>query len=153
MTKTGKALNIPMINDVYDALREMQDIQREIAEIQSEDCDKDRQRMVADGRVFNISENREWWKAAKKAAKIKRLCWHDLRHTFATRLMASTKNMKIVQSACGHGSIVTTNRYAHVDNQQMHDALSNLIASRPKRRPGPFGDRRSADSVLKWGRA
>jgi integrase len=126
MTKTGKALNIPMIDDVYDALREMQDIQREIAKIQSDACDKDRQRMVADGRVFNITENREWWKAAKKAAKVKKLRWHDLRHTFATRLMESSKNMKIVQSACGHGSIVTTNRYAHVNNQQMHDALSNL---------------------------
>jgi integrase len=126
MTKTGKALNIPMIDDVYDALKEMQGIQRELTEMQAEDGDKDRQRMVADGRVFNITENREWWKAAKKAARVKGLRWHDLRHTFATRLMASSKNMKIVQAACGHGSIVTTNKYAHVNNQQMHDALSSL---------------------------
>jgi len=126
MTKTGKALNIPMIDDVYEALREMRDIRREIADLQAEDDDKDRQRMLADGRVFNIYENREWWKAAKKAARVKGLRWHDLRHTFATQLMASSKNMKIVQAACGHGSIVTTNKYAHVNNQQMHDALSHL---------------------------
>ncbi len=126
MTKTKKALNIPMIDDVYAALREMQDIQRELAELQPEGDDADRQRMVADGRVFNISENREWWKAAKKAARVKNLRWHDLRHTFATRLMETSKNMKIVQAACGHGSIVTTNRYAHVNNKMMHDALAAL---------------------------
>ena len=73
--------------------------------------------MVADGRVFNILENREWWTKARREAKVNNLRWHDLRHTFATRLMASSKNLKVVKEACGHGSIATTTRYAHVDLQ------------------------------------
>jgi hypothetical protein len=32
----------------------------------------------------------------------------------AIRLMASSKNLKVVKEACGHGSIATTTRYAHV---------------------------------------
>lgn len=129
MTKTGKALKIPMVAAVYDALREMQDIQREIAEIQSENPDRERQRMVSDGRVFNISENREWWKAALKEAKIKNLRWHDLRHTFASRLMASSKNMALVKEACGHGSLATTTRYVHVNDDTLRDAMEQAQAS------------------------
>ena len=127
MTKTGKALDIPMIDDVYDALMELMDIHREIAEILAEEnSDKERQRMVADGRVFITKENREWWTAARKEAKIKNLRWHDLRHTFATRLMAVSKNMKVVQEACGHGSMATTSRYAHVNNERLHKEMSGL---------------------------
>jgi integrase len=127
MTKTGKALDIPMIDDVYDALIELKEIQREIAKILAEDeNDTERQRMVADGRVFNISENREWWTKAREEAGVKDLRWHDLRHTFATRLMASSKNMKVVKEACGHGSIATTTRYAHVDNETLHNEMAGL---------------------------
>ena len=126
MTKTGKALNIPMIDDVRLALREMQEIQAEIAAFQAEDEDRDRQRMVSDGRVFNISENREWWRAALREAKISNLRWHDLRHTFASRLVEAGVNMKIVQEACGHASMAMTARYAHINNKQLHDALANL---------------------------
>ncbi|HEY6376919.1 MAG TPA: site-specific integrase [Edaphobacter sp.] len=129
MTKTGKALNLPMNDEVYAALTEMKDIKRQIAEIHAEDTDKERRRMVADGRVFNTSENREWWAAALKEAKIENLRWHDLRHTFATRLMALSKDMKVVQIACGHGSIATTTRYAHVDDERLFDEIAKL--SRP----------------------
>jgi integrase len=81
MTKTGKAQTIPMIDDVFDALKELRDIQRDIAAIQSEgkSSDKPAQRMVADGRVFNIAENREWWGAALEEARIEKFRWHDLR--------------------------------------------------------------------------
>jgi hypothetical protein len=81
MTKTGKAQTIPMIDDVFDALMELRDIQRDIAAIQSEgkSSDKPAQRMVADGRVFNIAENREWWGAALEEARIEKFRWHDLR--------------------------------------------------------------------------
>jgi len=60
LTKTGKAQNIPIINDVYEALVELREIQREIAKLRGDSAPG--QRMVDDGRVFMITENREWWK-------------------------------------------------------------------------------------------
>jgi len=128
MTKTGKAQTIPMIDDVFDALEELRYIQQEIAEIQSESksSGKPAQRMVADGRVFNISENREWWAAALEQAKIEKFRWHDLRHTFASRLVEAGANMKVVQEACGHASITMTARYAHVSNRTLQDAMALL---------------------------
>jgi integrase len=132
MTKTGKAQTIPMIDDVYEALQELRSIQREIAEIQADgkSSEKPPQRMVADGRVFNISENREWWAAALEEAKIEKFRWHDLRHTFASRLVEAGANMKVVQEACGHASITMTARYAHVSNKTLQDAMALL--NRPK---------------------
>ena len=122
-----------MIDDVFDALKELRDIQRQIAAIQSEgkSSDKPAQRVVADGRVFNIAENSEWWSAALEEAKIEKFRWHDLRHTFASRLVEAGANMKVVQEACGHASITMTARYAHVSNKTLQDTMALL--NRPKR--------------------
>jgi hypothetical protein len=60
-----------MIDDVYKALRELQKIQKQIGRIQAGDSEEsDRVRMVANGRVFNILENRTWWSNALREAKI-----------------------------------------------------------------------------------
>jgi len=59
-------------------------------------------------------------------AKIEKFRWHDLRHTFASRLVEAGANMKVVQEACGHASITMTARYAHVSNKTLHDAMSLL---------------------------
>ena len=128
MTKSGKAQTIPMIDDVREALIELQGIQRELVELHAEadELDKEPQRMVAGGRVFNISENREWWKAAKAEAGVKDLRWHDLRHTFASRLVLAGYNMKIVQEGCGHQSLAVTQRYAHINQETLADAMASL---------------------------
>ena len=131
MTKTGKAQSIPMIDDVFDALKELKGIQEEIAAIQAgAESEKGSQRMRLDGRVFIISENREWWTAALKGAKVNNFRWHDLRHTFASRLVEAGANIKLVQEACGHASITMTARYAHVSNNALKDAMSALNRSR-----------------------
>jgi integrase len=123
MTKTGKAQTIPMIDDVYEALMQLREIQTELAELRGEGK---QQRMVADGRVFQIAENREWWNAALKEAKIQNFRWHDLRHTTASKLVLSGANMKVVQEALGHASISMTSRYAHLSNKALQDAMSVL---------------------------
>lgn len=127
MTKTGKPQTIYLIDDVHDALMELQMVQEELAQLQSEvKGSKAPQRMVADGRVFAISENREWWNAALKEAKVLNFRWHDLRHTTASRLVESGANMKLVQEALGHASITMTARYAHISNKALQVAMSAL---------------------------
>jgi site-specific recombinase XerD len=73
-----------------------------------------------------LSENREWWKAGHTEARIDNFRWHDLRHTFASRLVEAGVNMKVVQEACGHATIAMTARYAHVSNKALHDAMEVL---------------------------
>lgn len=54
--------------------------------------------------------------------------FHDLRHTFATRMLRQTKNLKLVSKLLGHTSIETTMRYAHVLQSDMEAALANFSA-------------------------
>jgi integrase len=128
-TKNGAPHTVPMIDDVYNALRELQKIQEEIQRIQNEtksDCGPEPVRMVANGRVFNISENRTWWDTALTEAKIKDFKWHDLRHTFCSRLAQAGYSLKVIQEAAGHRSIAMSARYAHMDQTTLRNAMSVL---------------------------
>jgi len=53
-----------------------------------------------------------FWKAVKKAG-IRHIRFHDLRHTFATRLVRAGTDLITVQHLLGHASITMTARYAH----------------------------------------
>jgi len=50
---------------------------------------------------------------------------HVLRHTFATRLMATT-SMRIVQQLLGHKNISTTQVYTHPNDQDLKTAIKSL---------------------------
>lgn len=120
MTKTGKPLEIPMSDRIVDSLADLKRIRQLLSDKTNED------RLVDDGRVFMIRENREWWSKALKEAEVEDIRWHDLRHTFATRLVQRGVHLSIVQKLCGHRSITTTMRYAHADDSSMRDAVNSL---------------------------
>lgn len=124
MVKTRKPLDLPMIDSVYSALVDLERIRAEVAGLK--DTEQEGVRMVDDGRVFLMRENREWWKAARDEAKVKNLRWHDLRHTFATRLVQNGVHLSVVQKLCGHSSHNTTTRYVHVDDKLMREAIRTL---------------------------
>lgn len=50
---------------------------------------------------------------------------HDLRHTFATRLMRTT-NIRVVQTLLGHQSIQSTQVYTHPDNTDLAKAIASV---------------------------
>jgi integrase len=53
--------------------------------------------------------------------------FHDLRHTYASQLLASNVHMKVVQAQLGHADIkVTMNRYSHLTQSQLQEASDKL---------------------------
>lgn len=124
MMKNRRALNLPMIGKTYDALVDLQRIRKAVAKLKKDD--QNDTRMVDDGRVLLIKENREWWGQARAEAGIKDLRWHDLRHTFATRLVENGVHLSVVQKLCGHSSHNTTTRYAHADDRLLREAMEKL---------------------------
>ena len=61
-------------------------------------------------------------------AEIEDFRFHDLRHTFATRMLRKEKNIKLVSKLLGHTSVETTMRYAHVLEDDLIQALSDFSA-------------------------
>jgi len=55
--------------------------------------------------------------------------WHDLRHTFAGRLVMAGVDIRTVQELMGHKSITMTMRYAHLSPKHRTEALEKLCAS------------------------
>jgi site-specific recombinase XerD len=52
--------------------------------------------------------------AAKKARLAKRVTCHVLRHSFATHLLASGRDIRTVQELLGHDDVRTTEVYTHM---------------------------------------
>jgi integrase len=48
---------------------------------------------------------------------------HTLRHTAATRTLAKTKNVVVVQRLLGHKNVQTTLRYAHLSDEELLSAV------------------------------
>ncbi|MDI9413010.1 MAG: site-specific integrase, partial [Bacillota bacterium] len=62
-----------------------------------------------------------------ESAGVKKIRFHDLRHTCATLLLANGVNPKIVQERLGHSDIsMTLNRYSHV-TPTMQDQAARLL--------------------------
>lgn len=71
------------------------------------------------------------WQKAVAAAKAdgldgRDLCWHTLRHTFASRLVSAGVGLHVVQRLLGHQSIAMVMRYAHLGATDMRDAVKVL---------------------------
>lgn len=64
--------------------------------------------------------------AAKKIGTNKRVTTHTLRHSFATHLLESGTNIRVVQKLLGHADVKTTEIYTHVLQQNLGAVQSPL---------------------------
>jgi len=52
--------------------------------------------------------------------------WHDLRHTFASRLTMAGGDLRTVQELMGHQTITMTMRYAHLAPSHLREAVQRI---------------------------
>jgi integrase len=85
-----------------------------------------RQTPNGDARVFDIQKPRHWFEKAVAKTGLVDFHWHDLRHSFASRLTMLGVPLKQVQELMGHSSIVVTARYSHLAPAFAGDAVARL---------------------------
>ena len=88
----------------------------------------------ADGYVFvnkktgkPLTDISTAFKTACKRSGIRNLRFHDLRHTFASRLVANGVDLITVKELLGHSTVKTTERYTHANQEQKRRAVDTLV--------------------------
>ena len=86
------------------------------------------------GRVFQsaktgepLENGRHWFDDAVAEAQIKNFRWHDLRHTFASRLRMKGAPLEDIADLLGHKSLAMTRRYAHLGPNKLHAVVVSLL--------------------------
>jgi integrase len=80
------------------------------------------------GKLFDVTvaAQKDAFDRAVEKAKLENLHFHDLRHTFATRLVQMGVSLFTVQKLMGHKSISMTERYAHHCPESLRPAVMAL---------------------------
>jgi integrase len=103
--KSGKVRAVPMAPDVAAALAQLSQREYWLG-------DDDLVFAGLTGGYLDGSALSRRYKAALQRAGLRRLRFHDLRHTFGTRMIAKA-DIRRVQEWMGHADIQTTMRYLH----------------------------------------
>ena len=70
------------------------------------------------------------WRPAITKARLVDFHFHDLRHTYASRLVQGGVDLRRVQILLGHKSLKTTERYAHLAPEHLRQAVKVLDRGR-----------------------
>ena len=120
-SKNGERRTIPVNETVLRVLKEK-------AKVRSLASD-----LVFCSKAFTPMESghlRRSFRLALSKAKIEEFHFHDLRHTFATRLVQRGIDLYKVQQLLGHKSPIMTQRYAHHYPESLRDGVE--ILDRPR---------------------
>jgi integrase len=67
------------------------------------------------------------WKPIATTAKLRDFTFHDLRHTFASKLVQAGVDLNTVRELLGHSDIKMTLRYAHLAPEHRAAAVAKLV--------------------------
>src|SRR5271170_3881227 len=73
-----------------------------------------------------LLDPKKWFETALRDAEIGNFTWHDLRHTFISRLVMRGADLRTVQELAGHKSITMTVRYSHLSPQHNQRTIELL---------------------------
>ena len=118
--KSGKVRSVPMVEDVAQRLARLSERGSFVGEDDLVFCE-------VDGNWMQDDRLRRRYFGALKTAGLRRLRFHDLRHTFGS-LAVSRADIVEVQAWMGHADIQTTMRYLHYrDRGQAAQRLSDAF--------------------------
>jgi integrase len=75
-----------------------------------------------------LGDVKHGFRKAVKLSGIPKITFHQLRHTFCSRLADAGVPLPVIQDLAGHSSIMMTRRYTHPGNDLKQKAVESLIA-------------------------
>lgn len=128
--KHGEKRHIPMNPRVKEILRAMPSRMKSPWVYPAKPVEEKRGR-----RASEEAEHLTYWSIrpafdrAVKVAGMGDFHWHDLRHSFASRLIMKGVDLRTVQELMGHKTILMTQRYAHLAPSHLQAAVDLLCQS------------------------
>lgn len=111
--KNNETRSLPINGKLYDLLISMK-------------CDAGTQYVFAHKNGKPYRDIRDGFKAALRRAGIGNFRFHDLRHTFASRLAMKNVGIRIIQELLGQKTIAMTTRYSHLSIKSLREAVDKL---------------------------
>jgi site-specific recombinase XerD len=89
--------------------------------------DQTRNGVLPSGRIFGISNPREWFERTLAHAQIDGVSWHTLRHHFATHLASVNIHPRYIQELMGHIDWRSAARYIHPSDKEAVAGVASLV--------------------------
>ncbi|HVV52601.1 MAG TPA: site-specific integrase [Polyangia bacterium] len=86
-----------------------------------------------DGSLLRAGQLHEVLWAAQRRAGLRRIKWHDLRHSYASILASGGMPLFLIRGLLGHSSVKMTERYAHLAASQTAAYMPLLSAAAPSK--------------------
>jgi integrase len=129
LPKTESSIrSISIDNDTVEALKQHRKlIEREKELALSMYIDKDLVVCTNIGTQCHPRNLERAWKKLRNDAKMRKITYHDLRHTHASLLLKNSAHPKVVSERLGHSSIqITLDLYSHLFPNIQEDAATGL---------------------------
>ncbi len=115
-TKTQNDANVVLVNAAIDILNQLKDMRYNEYVFFS-----------TTSKSGHIGGVRKTWEGILKRAKITNFHLHDLRHTFATSLLANGADAFMVKKALTHKSLQSTQIYVNLDVDDLREKLNETV--------------------------
>ena len=136
-SKHGQARRVTMNSLVKETLSKVRREQVQAARTKAEG-----EREIFSSYVFCAPGGSFWhnlsrkWYPALKGASLQNFHFHDLRHTFCSRLAMAGEDILTIKELAGHKTIAMTLRYSHLSAHHLRQAVERLVGDATDTRTG-----------------
>ena len=134
-TKNGELVIVPLNDDAIRALR--------VFRSRSDGTGP----VVRNTRGQPLLWPKTWFAPAVRAAGIKNFRWHDLRHSYASRLRQTGTPLGNIAELLGHKGLAMSKRYAHLSISNLHEAVSRISSNSTTVAPERRGETKRPEYV------